>query len=870
MSKKTRVGLGGRKASPDKKEKNALPACLLVDSENLSQDVTDLSLALGYSGPASFVQELIVGDPVGWQISALDRAKTVTHRLQKVLSLIGGKMKPQVYENFQAIAEKLYLCGHFEKWFKHKTTTLFSLATDQDLQPPLKDVDQKVHIHRVPGMFLSGGGYVFLRNLVGRRDLQKAWTINNLKKIVPCVDYAFIARSYQDHAAEVTKTESPFGVMEEGLLKSTIEKRIAQVCKIVREGLKEIEFRIPSVSAHVEPQATRQDGGAFGWFHNFVEPRDLHVTDDDCVWEDDWEEECIMNTGPDSYFEFFGRGDSAPDLGLNHCRVIALPEPCKARVITCGPSSNYHSARLLQKPWHTIMRKLGVFRLIGRPCSEDDISDIRWNADPILDQYLSGDYSSATDLLDPYWTRTVVESIFQDPDDGRLSDLTCFASNALLNHILHYPQRTEAGDKKKGKKDLGGIAALLNLGTQKQSWGQLMGSPLSFLVLCIVNAAATQASYDMYFREIGRFDAVTAPGFEVPGDMRWVDDERWERNLSSSRWIHRPHFLVNGDDVCGISSHGHYLHWQKAVHMASFKFSVGKNFLSPNFVTVNTEMYIPHETETQMGVQHEFVPYINGALLFPEWSHLRIRQKLDVIEGTSRCMSLGDMSFDLTRGFSLDKADSLMGTFMSEWQEYINLLPGFIPLFVPRDDGGLGLRQTRQRTLSVQQKKWVKWHRRALARESYDVWDSMFFRDSFNGECSIWDTVRTTHAFSVRPIGTRNSLILHRDDAPPPTNEPSFLGYLFGQYSEGNSVSGQKELVETMEREYQRAQGAINRSHVTGLQAGNWSNHQSFKRFSYYTCEVSMETSTSVESVFGAIRSPAGQVGDALRDPDLD
>jgi hypothetical protein len=465
MSTKTHRRKGGREAATDKKENTILPACLLVDSENLSQDVVDLSKELGYSGPAPFVLELINGDSVDWQIQAHDRARTVTLRLERVMKLIGGKMKPLVYSTFQALAEKLYLCGHFEKWFKHKTTTLFSLATGQDLQPPLKDVDTQHHIHRVPGMFLTGGGYVFLRNVVGKRQLSKAWTINNLKKIVPCVDYAFIARSYQDHVTEVTKTESPFGVMEEGLLKLTIERRIAQVCEIVRSQLDSVDFRLPSTSAHVEVFATRKYGGALGCFHS-EGSHDMRVADDDLCWEDDWEDECIMDTGPDSYFEFYGRGSSRPDLGQNSCLVIALPEPCKARVITCGPSSNYHAARLLQKPWHTIMRKLGVFRLIGRPCQEQDIDDIRWNSEPEMDHYLSGDYSSATDLLDPYWTRYVAQSIFQDPDDDRLSDITRFVENALLNHELRYPSKSEAGDRKRSKKDRGGIAALIDIASR--------------------------------------------------------------------------------------------------------------------------------------------------------------------------------------------------------------------------------------------------------------------------------------------------------------------------------------------------------------------------------------------------------------------
>jgi hypothetical protein len=361
----------------------------------------------------------------------------------------------------------------------------------------------------------------------------------------------------------------------------------------------------------------------------------------------------------------------------------------------------------------------------------------------------------------------------------------------------------------------------------------------------------------MYYRETGKFDCVCEPGFELAGEFSRVDDDLWEKNLRSARWIRKPHFLVNGDDVCGVSNPTHYQYWQEAIRMASFKFSVGKNFLSKEFVTVNTEMYIPREVETEMGYKHTFVPYINGALLFPEWAHLRINSKLEAIEGTNRCMSLGDMSFDLTRGFDLEQSDKLVGAFLEEWSEYINVLPGFVPLFVPRSDGGLGLRQTRQRPLSVQQKKWVAWHRLARTRElEIDPWDQMCIKDAFDGRQSIWDTVRTTHMYSVKPVGQRETILMHRDDASPPSNESSFLGYLFESYDVMDSVVGLKELDDTMRHEYQRAQGAVNRKNVKSLRTGNWSNYDPYKLFSYYTSEVNMETHTSVESVLGALRTP--------------
>lgn len=89
-----------------------------------------------------------------------------------------------------------------------------------------------------------------------------------------------------------------------------------------------------------------------------------------------------------------------------------------------------------------------------------------------------------------------------------------------------------------------------------QTNGQLMGSVLSFPILCAINFACKWIADELYYgRRIG---------------------------------IHQVDCLVNGDDIGFLSNNEHYSIWQRVITQAGFELSIGKNYIHRRFFTINS------------------------------------------------------------------------------------------------------------------------------------------------------------------------------------------------------------------------------------------------------------------------------------------
>jgi hypothetical protein len=112
--------------------------------------------------------------------------------------------------------------------------------------------------------------------------------------------------------------------------------------------------------------------------------------------------------------------------------------------------------------------------------------------------------------------------------------------------------------------------------------GQLMGSPLSFPFLCVINAAVFRLAYES-----------------------WNDCTVKIKDLP---------VLVNGDDIGFRSSWDFYQWWRWNIQQVGFQPSVGKNFTSEDFVNINSQYY----RIDKVGDIHyvaEQVPYVNMGLI---------------------------------------------------------------------------------------------------------------------------------------------------------------------------------------------------------------------------------------------------------------
>jgi hypothetical protein len=181
-----------------------------------------------------------------------------------------------------------------------------------------------------------------------------------------------------------------------------------------------------------------------------------------------------------------------PDF-VQPVKVVPLSEPFKVRVITEG-LSHLQALRRVQSLLLQFAKKR--FRLLGNSDSlkkiiEDNLDD--WRPDR---RFVSVDYKSATDNLHMDITRTAVDALIDSVPwiSGDMADLLRSESGV---HRLFYPDGSEV----------------------IQQNGQLMGSLISFPILCLVNEFVIR-------RGIGRYRSVF-----INGDDALYEATPWEQKV---------------------------------------------------------------------------------------------------------------------------------------------------------------------------------------------------------------------------------------------------------------------------------------------------------------------------------------------------
>lgn len=179
----------------------------------------------------------------------------------------------------------------------------------------------------------------------------------------------------------------------------------------------------------------------------------------------------------------------------------AVLEPFKVRTITKGPAVPYYLAKPLQKALHGILKEYPCFRLIGRPLQVTDLMDIagasEWSAgerSTIFDiQLNSGDYGeclglgSTPDLDEPLQWASVdyvssTDKLWQELSAAYLG--RCLARLRPLNPVFTDLMMKVLAPHRVTYPKVGDV----QLPPVVQVNGQLMGSPLSFPILCLANA----------------------------------------------------------------------------------------------------------------------------------------------------------------------------------------------------------------------------------------------------------------------------------------------------------------------------------------------------------------------------------------------
>lgn len=242
---------------------------------------------------------------------------------------------------------------------------------------------------------------------------------------------------------------------------------------------------------------------------------------------------------------------SDPEKPVLHSRVKISPvlEPLKVRLVSCGEPLKYWLSRPFQKWMWSGLQRTKIFRLTGRPLERDDLTDLL-EAGKEDWMFTSGDFSGATDSIRMIWTVYCFEALLEA---SQVSPKYA----ALMRRVIYGQELFYAKQKTGLPRDL----------AVWQCSGQLMGSTLSFPILCILNLASYLLTLEM-----------TEGRRLVPKDV------------ISSR------VLINGDDILfrvppdGTKS-AMYQHWLRAIDVVGFELSLGKNYVHPSYLMINSQGY---------------------------------------------------------------------------------------------------------------------------------------------------------------------------------------------------------------------------------------------------------------------------------------
>jgi hypothetical protein len=301
-------------------------------------------------------------------------------------------------------------------------------------------------------------------------------------------------------------------------------------------------------------------------------------------------------------------------------KLVALPEALKIRVISKGPAYTYFTLKPVQKFLHRIMRKQRMFALIGETVSAEFLDKVLLGHQG---QFHSLDYSSATDFLNPRLSEVCVEEICNVV--GIPDDIRRMFRKALTGHLVE---------------------------GEPQVWGQLMGSVVSFIVLCLVNAAVIRKSYEFLTGREASLDSIPA--------------------------------VVNGDDGAVRAPSSFLPLWKDVASLCGLEPSVGKVYSHDTYLNINSTSF------TLVKDHLTLVPYVNLGLVEGMTRSGGVDRSTNSVYNDERFGSLGSRHHALMESCPPSLRLEVHKMFV---RKQYNLLSSVrIPWFVPEELGGIGLR----------------------------------------------------------------------------------------------------------------------------------------------------------------------------------
>jgi len=304
-------------------------------------------------------------------------------------------------------------------------------------------------------------------------------------------------------------------------------------------------------------------------------------------------------------------------------KLVALAEALKIRVISKGPAYKYFLLKPVQKFLSRLLGRFEMFRLTRQTVTAEFLTEKFSECEGL---FHSLDYKSATDLLNPSLSLEAVDSLAQELDMP--PDIHEAFRMALTGHTID------------------GVI---------QQWGQLMGSVVSFVILCIVNAAVIRFSFEL---SSGRRVSLR----ECPA-------------------------VVNGDDGLVRAPLSFLSIWEDVAAVAGLQPSAGKVYTHPTYANINSTSF-----EFRNGGFH-LLPYVNMGLVFGMQRASPVSSLAEVALDTldPRATSIGSRHHALINSCPAHLQEAVHRVFLQKNRPVLDLLQE-IPWYVPESCGGVGLK----------------------------------------------------------------------------------------------------------------------------------------------------------------------------------
>lgn len=361
--------------------------------------------------------------------------------------------------------------------------------------------------------------------------------------------------------------------------------------------------------------------------------------------------------------------------GSRHAKVSAVLEPLKVRLITKSAAFSQAAAKSAQKTYWEFLKEIPAFVLTSRPLSALDFN-VMLEQERLLpcgqttvyqrlchhdSFWVSGDYKAATDGLNLNLTKLINEFMMQRSNFS--PELASAVRDVLYEQEISYPKNFS--DEMQIPLQLSNTPFTLSdrgVLSIQQNNGQLMGSIVSFPVLCVANLLCYWLALNEFLTESG------------------------EKEITN------PHLLpvkINGDDILFRSTPRLYEIWLEKIQIAGFKLSVGKNYTHSNTFTINSQCFTVDQISHSGPWTFSETTYLNTGLLIGRSDDRVTTDRMNTIRPISQnhnlCV-LNSMCPARTqrRFLHYNKLDLNVTTFFRG-------RPGFFNLFVPETLQGLGL-----------------------------------------------------------------------------------------------------------------------------------------------------------------------------------